>query len=348
MNIDLKRIRSIIFRMHCIRFQQGVNGVMVNNKIHEELRYLNSRLHIHLSTCRPSYVASLETINTEDLDDDMSYLHELRISERFRFMLLERVYSQFDNVSGLIESIQSNVDNLRVSSPAERRARLEIVVGSNSDLMDLFNHTLLGSSSRKRLLNEFTRFLIQASMTHLGTPYSRLTFLVDDPEDTAAINSTIDSKLEVFNVNTEINSNIIRMAKDRIDVVTLFLSPHYLVFCDIISRMSIASPPSSIGDLFESRSLLEYAFANVRKIARSVKPASAITRVTMLTCVLFYLIITMDPIPSGLYLHFALARDFFPKDIDPDIIDVFGNLFWLIQRISPDPNADIVSFIDSS
>jgi hypothetical protein len=350
MQTDLKRIRSIIYRMHVLRLSWTLTDSRTKAKFSDQIRLLESRLQAHLSEYFPKSVAPSTITQPEVLDVSKCCWPELQLSERYRFMLLERLYTQGTGIPEMLEAIHSIIDKLRIAYPAERRAHLAIELSDIYQHSNVFDHTVPSSRIRQGLLNECTRLIIHSAMTHLTNPYFRLTFLVDDQDDTFAISSIIDSKVEVFSSNEEINFNLISMAKRHVDIVTLFLSPQYLVICEAMSAMSIethSSAHGSYGDPFHSRFLLENSMKCLRNLGEISKPDSP-NWITLLSCVLFLLIITMDPIPSGLYLHFALVRDFFQETIDADLKAVYGKVFKLIQRITPDPNADIITFIDSN
>ncbi len=350
MQTDLKRIRSIIYRMHVLRLSGTLTDSGTKEKFSDQIRLLESRLQAHLSEYLPKSVAPSTITPPEVRDVSKCCWPELQLSERYRFMLFEKLYTQVTGIPEMLDAIQSIIDKLRIAYPAERRAQLAIGLNDLYQHSNVFDHTGPSSTNRQGLLNECTRLIIQSAMTHLTNPYYRLTFLVDDQDDTFAISSSMDSKMEVFSSNEEIKLNFISMAKHHVNIVTIFRSPKYLATCEVISAMSIrphTAAPGSLGDPFHSRFLLENSIKCLKNLGEIPKPDST-NRITLLTCILFLLIITMDPIPSGLYLHFALVRDFFQETIDADLIAVYGRVFKLIQRITPDPNADIITFIDSN
>ena len=329
MKFDVKRLRSLSERVQKLR--------ELNDGEASESGERPGGIVERLRNCFESTVG--KSHQHEKLDR-AAYLFEIQSSERIRFMLIERLYSS--NARPLVHSIFNYLVDIATLDSHGRRDRIRSCVFLVEDKLSDYS---VGREGHHALRVELCRLVILQAIADVHDGPSRLTFLVSEPDETEATSHIVDARLEVFLGNAVMNEYLLCQAARYVDPIHLVFSPCYPVFCALMSKLS-STPTSLLGDPYYSRVILESIFELLLDFGGSPTDPP-LHRTQTLCCTFFILLITVDPIPTGLYLHFKLVHDFFHSEIENELITVFHGLFKLVQRVSTDSRIDILSLIET-
>jgi hypothetical protein len=325
MKFDVKRLRSLSSRVQKLR-ELIPGGDPTYLGIDERLR-----------NC---FGSTVEKSPQHAKLDRAEYWFEIQSSERQRFMLIERLYAP--QAHALVNSIFNHLVEISILDSRGRRDRIHSCVLLVEDKLSEYS---VGMEGHDSLRAESCRLVILQALADVHDVQSRLTFLVDDPDEAEATSHIVDARLEVFLGNTDMNEYLLCQAERYVDPIHLMLSPCYPVFCALMSKLN-ATPTSLLGDPYYSRVILESIFELLPEFGGS-RNKSPLHRIQTLCCTLFMLLITVEHIPTGLYLHFKLVQDFFHNETEKELLTVFRGFFQLIRRVSTDSRLDILSLIET-
>lgn len=262
-------------------------------------------------------------------------LLNVRAIHRFLFMLSERLFATSDTTNEFVTFMSAKIDELHILKPNERSSHIHALIRITQNKLGLN----VGDCLSQR---ELMRFVLREALSRVHHVESRLSFLIDDPDDAEATSHIIDSRFEVLLSNEDLNSRMLIAVSEYLDPVLLFFTPKYPEFCQLMEQICDDSMVL-LGDPYHSRILLEQLYEQCKSFEQSPPNIGSHLRV----CTLLTLLLTREQPPVRLYLHFRLVHDFFRDDpLLSDLVALFTSLFSIVQNVSADPTKDFVSLLE--